>query len=98
MRRRWAGYFKLVLNMADVREADINVSADWLMPVLGELNERATSVNEMISGKAPGLDVFPVECLKKDGMAVLEWLTRLLNASTYGLAWCMYSAPVEREG
>ena len=31
----------------------------------------------MKSGKAPGLDGFPVECLKKGGMAVLEWLVRL---------------------
>ena len=26
-------------------------------------------MNEMRSGKAPGLDGFPVECLKKGGMA-----------------------------
>ena len=32
------------------------------------------AVNEMKSGKAPGRDEFPVECLKKGGMAVLEWL------------------------
>ena len=58
------------------------------MPVLGDLNERAISleeereaVNEMKSGKAPGLDGFPVGCLKKGGMAVLEWLVRLLNLS-----------------
>ena len=58
------------------------------MPVLGDLNERAISleevweaVNEMKSGKAPGLDGFPVECLKKGGMAVLERLVRLLNFS-----------------
>ena len=35
----------------------------------------------MKSFKAPGLDGFPVECLKKGGMAVLEWLVRLLNLS-----------------
>ena len=35
----------------------------------------------MKSGKAPGLDGFPVECLNKGGMAVLEWLVRLLNLS-----------------
>ena len=34
------------------------------------------AVNEMKSGKAPGLDGFPVECLKKGGIAVLEWLVR----------------------
>ena len=41
----------------------------------------AEAVNEMKSGKALGLDGFPVECLKKGGMAVLEWLVRLLNLS-----------------
>ena len=56
--------------------------------MLGDLNERAISleevreaVNEMKSGKAPELDGFPVECLKKGSMAVLEWLVRLLNSS-----------------
>ena len=56
--------------------------------MLGDLNERAISVeeigdavNEMKSGKTPGLDVFPVECLKKGGMAVLERQVRLLNLS-----------------
>ena len=48
------------------------------MLVLGELNERAISieevrkaVNEMRSGNVPSLDGFPVECLKKCGVAVL---------------------------
>ena len=55
---------------------------------VGDLNGRALSllevreaVNEVISGKAPGLDGFPVECLKKGGMAVLEWLVRLLTVN-----------------
>ena len=40
--------------------------------MLGDLNRRPISlvevreaVNEMKSGKSPGLDEFPVECLKK---------------------------------
>ena len=45
------------------------------------MEEVRKAVNEMRSGKAPGLDGFPVECLKKGGMAVLEWLVRLLNSS-----------------
>ena len=56
--------------------------------MLRDLNGRAISlvevreaVNEMKSGKAPMLDGFPVECLKKGGMAVLEWLVKLLNLS-----------------
>ena len=38
-------------------------------------------MNVIKSGKAPGLNGFPVACLKKCGMAVLEWLVRLLNLS-----------------
>ena len=58
------------------------------MPVCGDLNERAISleevrevVNEMKFGKAPGLDGFPVECSKKGVMTVLSWPIRLLNVS-----------------
>ena len=47
--------------------------------MLGDLNERAISleevgeaVNEMKSGKTPGVDGFQLECLKKGGMAVLD--------------------------
>ena len=86
VRRRWAEYFEQVLNVADVREANIKVVGNWRMPVFGDLNERAISleevgkaVNEIKSGKAPGLDGFRVEYLKECGMAVLEWLVRLLN-------------------
>ena len=61
------------------------------------------AVNEMKSGKAPGLDGFPVECLKKGGMSVLEWLVRLLNLildmGVVPMDWrgaCI--VPVQREG
>ena len=63
------------------------------------------TVNEMKSGKAPGLDGFPVEYLNKGGMALLEWLVRLLNLSfdmgVVPIDWrgaCIYSASVQREG
>ena len=69
VRRRCAEYFEHVLNVADVREANINVVGNWRTPMLGDLNGRAISlvevreaVNEMKSGTAPGLDRFPVEC------------------------------------
>ena len=88
VRRRRAEYFEQVLNVADVREANINVVGNWRMPVLGDLNERAITlvevgevVNEMKSDKAPELDGFPVECLKKCGTTMLEWLVKLLNVS-----------------
>ena len=88
MKRRWTEYFEQVLNEADVREANINVVGNLWTPMLGDLNGRAISlvevmeaVNEMKSCKAPVLDGFPVECLKKGGMAVSEWVVRLLNVS-----------------
>ena len=78
VRRRKAEYFEQVLNATDVRETNITVVGNWRMPVFGDLNERAISleevgeaVNEIKSGKASGLDGFPVECFKKGGMAVL---------------------------
>ena len=86
VRKRWAEYFEQVLIVADVREANINVICNWRMPVLRDFNERAKlleevgeAVNEIKSGKAPGLDGFPVECLKKCGMAVLEWLVKTVK-------------------
>ena len=81
VRRSWASILSKVLNVADVREANINVVGNWRMPMLGDLNEREISlvevreaVNEMKSGKVPWLDGFQVKCLKNGGMAVLEWL------------------------
>ena len=46
VRRRWAQYFEQVLSVADAREANINVVGNWRMPMLGELNERAISLEE----------------------------------------------------
>ena len=67
---------------------------------MGDLNERAISfeevreaVNEMKSGKAPGLDGFLVECLKKGGMARLEWLVRLLILS-FDMGWYLWTGLV----
>ena len=63
VRNRWAENFGQVLNVGDVGEANIDVVGNRRMPVLGDLNERALSleevgeaVKEMKSGKAPGLD------------------------------------------
>ena len=85
--------------MADVGDANINVVGNWRMPGLRDFNERDISleeawgaVNEIKSGKAPGLDGFPVECVKKGGMAELEWLVRRLNLSfdmgVVPMDWC----------
>ena len=39
VRRRWAEYFEQVLNVADVRKANVNIVVNWQMLVLGDLNE-----------------------------------------------------------
>ena len=44
VRIRWAENFEQVLNVADVRETNINVVGNWRMPVLGDLNEKAISL------------------------------------------------------
>ena len=73
--------------MKDVREANINVSGNWHIPVFRELSKRAIlilevreAVNEIKLGKAPWLDRFLVKCLNKGGTAVIELPVRLLNA------------------
>ena len=64
------------------------------------IEEVKEAVNEINLVRHQGWN--PVECLMKGGMAVLDWLVRLLNASfdvgvgTYGLARCMSSSPVQR--
>ena len=62
-------------------DIDINAVGNRRRPVLGELNVRAISidevrkaVNEIKSGKAPGLNEFPVKRLKKDSIAMIKWL------------------------
>ena len=47
VRKIWAEYFEQVLNVGDVREANINVVGNWRMPVLGDLHERAISLEEV---------------------------------------------------
>ena len=87
VRERWAEYFEGLLNVNEGREAEIvAVGRENGINMLGELNEAQISneevqeaVKEMKAGKAAGLDGCAVECLKKGGASVIEWLVRLLN-------------------
>ena len=99
VRRRWAEYIEQVLNVADVREANINVVGNWWMPMLGDLNGREISlvevreaVNGMKPGKALWLDGFTVERLKKGGRAALKWQVIQLKVSfdmgVLPMDWC----------
>ena len=41
----------------------------------------------MKSGNTQGVDGFQVECLKKGGMAVLEWLVKLFDMQVVPMDW-----------
>ena len=75
----WAGP-----ECGNARTANNNVVSNWQMLELGNLYLKSNIVGgsegvmkEMKSGKVPGMGGFPLKCLKKGGMAVLEWLVRL---------------------
>ncbi|MCP4264721.1 MAG: hypothetical protein GY777_03945, partial [Candidatus Brocadiaceae bacterium] len=80
--RRWAEYFDEILNVEDKREVKIvAVGGERGMPVFGERNDANVSrkevqdvVNDMKVRKVAGLDGCDVECLKKGGVSVVEWL------------------------
>ena len=48
--------------------------SEWKSNIDEEVRE---AVDEINSSKAPGLNGFPVKCVKQSGMEVLEWLERL---------------------
>ncbi|MCP4254321.1 MAG: hypothetical protein GY775_13120, partial [Candidatus Scalindua sp.] len=98
--KRWAEYFDELLNVEDEREVRIvAVGGERGMPVFGERNDANISrkevhdvVNDMKAGKAAGLDGCEVECLKKGGVSVVEWLCRLFNVcfmtGVVPIDWC----------
>ncbi|KAK7077206.1 hypothetical protein SK128_002164 [Halocaridina rubra] len=76
VRKRWAEYFKNLLNEEDDRDADIMVvENEWRMPVLGDENDRdITKVEVRLAlratkaGQAPGIDERHSECLSNGGL------------------------------
>ncbi len=62
----------------------------WLFG--GEREEVQQFVHDMKEGKAAGLDGCDVECLKKGGVSVVEWLWSLFNVclmtGVVPIDWC----------
>ena len=86
VRKRWAEYFELLLNVQEDREADIVAVGGVQVPVMGEENEREIAreevkraLNETKGDKAHGMDGVRVEMLKEGGVTVLEGLVRVFN-------------------
>ena len=86
--KRWAEYFKELLNVQEDREADIVAvgGGGVQKPVMGEENEREITreevkraLNETKGGKAPGMDGVRAEMFKEGGVTALEWLVRVFN-------------------
>ena len=67
MRRRGAEYFEQVLNVADIREVNINVVGNRQLPVLGDLNERAVSLEEV------GEAVNEIRSVRLQGWTDFRW-------------------------
>ena len=85
-RKRWAKYFEELLNVREEREAEIVVVGGVEVPVMGELNEREITREEVEralkdtkAGKAPGVDGVRAEMLKEGGVSAVEWLMRMFN-------------------
>ena len=86
VRARWAEYFEELLNVEDDREARIVAVGRMNVPVFSEMNEKRVervevmeALKELKEGKAPGMDGCAAECLRRGGVAIIEWLVRILN-------------------
>ena len=85
-RKRWAKYFEDLLNVVEEREAEIVAVGGVDVPVMGEVNEKEITRDEVVkalkdtkAGKAPGVDGVRAEMLKEGGATVVDWLVRLFN-------------------
>ena len=85
-RKRWAEYFEELLNVEEMREAEIGMFGDVELPEMEEVNEREITreeveraLKETKAGRAPGVDGVRAEMLKEGGVAAVEWMVRLFN-------------------
>ena len=85
-RKRWAEYFEGLLNVEEMREAEIGMYRDVELPEMGDVNEREITreeveraLKETKAGRAPGVDGVRAEMLKEGGVAAVEWMVRLFN-------------------
>ena len=85
-RKRWAEYFEGLLNVEEMREAEIGMYGDVELPEMEDVNEREITreeveraLKETKAGRAPGVDGVRAEMLKEGGVAAVEWMVRLFN-------------------
>ena len=82
---RWGEYFESLLNVTDVRQAAIIAVEGGRMPRMSNMNEEIGSrevvaaINRLKAGKAAGMDGIAGECIRKGGVAIVEWLVRVFN-------------------
>ena len=82
---RWGEYFEGLLNVTDVRQASVIAVEGGMMPRMRNLNEEIESrevvaaINRLKAGKASGMDGIAGECIRKGGVAIVEWLVRMFN-------------------
>ena len=76
---RWKEHFEELLNLTtppSMLEAELEYEGGSTPISRGEVTE---VVNQLRSGKAPGVDEIRPEMLKALGVEGLSWLTRLIN-------------------
>ena len=85
-RKRWAEYFEDLLNVDEEREADVVAVGGVEVPVMGEMNEKEITREEVEralkatkAGKAPGVDGVRAEMMKEGGASAVEWMVRMFN-------------------
>ncbi|BHF72656.1 hypothetical protein SprV_0401572500 [Sparganum proliferum] len=83
--QQWANHFRgppnrrpTISNAAIARLPQVETNVD--LGLLPSLNETIRTVQQLSSGKAPGLDAFPDEIYKHGGLQLMDHLTALFQA------------------
>ncbi|KAK3539329.1 hypothetical protein QTP70_001214 [Hemibagrus guttatus] len=88
--RRWKEYFKDLLNPTDTPSAEEPEAEDSEVGSFITQAEVTEVVQQLLGGKAPGVDEIRPEYLKSLDVVGLSWLTRLCN-----IAWRSGTVPLD---
>ncbi|KAK3508625.1 hypothetical protein QTP70_000912 [Hemibagrus guttatus] len=88
--RRWKKYFKDLLNPTDTPSIEEPKAKDSEVDSFITQAEVTEVVQQLLGGKAPGLDEICPEYLKSLDVVGLSWLTRLCN-----IAWRSGTVPLD---
>ncbi|KAK3564675.1 hypothetical protein QTP86_024820 [Hemibagrus guttatus] len=87
---RWKEYFEDLLNPTDMPSVEETEAEDSEVDSFITQAEVTEVVQQLLGGKAPGVDEIRPECLKSLDVVGLSWLTRLCN-----IAWRSGTVPLD---